>query len=638
MKQFNRTLSGKVLFFLISSLTLFALVLSVFGAILFFECGLYGKTEVELRHDTAEDEKYALIYNVIDYFIAVRPVSAGFFDPGPDAFCYTVTDSENTVLLSSTRAPEPGREAEVQYLYLLRNDGGYYLAEEQDAVPPSMEDDIAEVYQINLFLSEDFYTRSLTEAQSQIIRIFYTLRYWVYVIITGSLLLFILSYVALLSGVGRHPGDDLLYPGPLSRFPYDILVLIFLFSIGCMISWVGSRGDDMMMLPAMALTAFLASPLFIGLSVSAAGRIKEKRFFKSTLLYLLLFFCKQIVLWIFSALAVFFSRLSVLWKGILILSGLSLLELIVITGNYAETDNILLFWFLEKIVILPLIFWGILMLRRLEKGGKALSEGDLSYHTDIKRLLGSFKKHAENLNQIGQGMSRAVEERLKSERMKTQLITNVSHDLKTPLTSVINYADLIGKENCDNPKITEYAEVLLRQSVRLKRLVDDLVELSKASTGNLEVNPASCDASVFLSQAGGEYEDRLEKAGLTLITSLPETPLTIMADGRRMWRIFDNLMNNILKYALPGTRVYLSLERIENRAVITFKNTSRDRLTLSPEELTERFVRGDSSRHTEGSGLGLSIARSLTELQGGTLSLTVDGDLFKAVLSFPAAE
>ena len=219
--------------------------------------------------------------------------------------------------------------------------------------------------------------------------------------------------------------------------------------------------------------------------------------------------------------------------------------------------------------------------------------------------------------------------------MKTELITNVSHDIKTPLTSIINYASLISAEPSENEKITEYAKVLVRQSDRLKRLIEDLVEASKASTGNLEVHLAPCDASVFIEQASGEYEEKLEKAGLTLVTSKPEQEVRIMADGRRMWRVFDNLMNNICKYAQSGTRVYLMLELIDGQAVVSFKNISKDPLNISAEELMERFVRGDASRNTEGNGLGLSIARSMTELQGGRMTLSVDGDLFKAMLSFP---
>ena len=239
------------------------------------------------------------------------------------------------------------------------------------------------------------------------------------------------------------------------------------------------------------------------------------------------------------------------------------------------------------------------------------------------------------MNRIADGMGIAVEDRLKSERMKTELITNVSHDIKTPLTSIINYASLISTEPCENRTITEYSQVLVRQSEKLKRLIEDLVEASKASTGNLEVLLAPCDAGTFLMQASGEYEEKMQKAELALVTKQPDKELRIMADGRRMWRVFDNLMNNICKYAQPGTRVYLTLEEQNGNAVITFRNTSREPLNITEEELMERFTRGDASRNTEGNGLGLSIAKSMTELQGGSMRLTIDGDLFKAILCFP---
>ena len=263
-----------------------------------------------------------------------------------------------------------------------------------------------------------------------------------------------------------------------------------------------------------------------------------------------------------------------------------------------------------------------------------ISNGELTATTDISKES-AYYEYSQKLTNIGQGMEKALETQMKGERMKIDLITNVSHDLKTPLTSIINYASLISAEPSENEKITEYAKVLVRQSDRLKRLIEDLVEASQASTGNLEVHLAPCDAGVFIEQASGEYEEKLEKAGLTLVTSKPEQEVRIMADGRRMWRVFDNLMNNICKYAQSGTRVYLMLELIDGQAVVSFKNISKDPLNISAEELMERFVRGDASRNTEGNGLGLSIARSMTELQGGRMTLSVDGDLFKAMLSFP---
>jgi signal transduction histidine kinase len=230
-------------------------------------------------------------------------------------------------------------------------------------------------------------------------------------------------------------------------------------------------------------------------------------------------------------------------------------------------------------------------------------------------------------------MSKAVEERIKSEHFKTELITNVSHDIKTPLTSIINYVDLLEKEELNNEKATEYLEVLERQSSKLKKLIEDLVEASKASSGSLSVNNEKLEAGVFITQTVGEFEEKLSAAGLELIVNKPQEPVYIMADGRHLWRVVDNLMNNICKYAQPMSRVYVSLDA-DKEVKIIFRNISKYPLNVTGEELLERFVRGDKSRNTEGHGLGLSIAQSLVNLMGGRMNITVDGDLFKVVIEF----
>ena len=274
------------------------------------------------------------------------------------------------------------------------------------------------------------------------------------------------------------------------------------------------------------------------------------------------------------------------------------------------------------------------MLRRLQKGGAALAAGDLGYQTDTRAMIGDLRRHGEDLNSIAAGMEAAVEREMRSERMKTELITNVSHDIKTPLTSILNYVDLL-KTAADPAQREEYLEVLDRQAGRLKKLTEDLIEVSKASTGNTEVSISRHSVNELLRQAAGEYGERLEKAGLETVLTLPEEELYAGMDGKLMWRVLDNLLSNVCKYAQSGTRFYLDALRQGDRVVMRFKNVSRDPLNVSAQELMERFVRGDRARSGEGSGLGLSIARSLTELQHGTFSLTVDGDLFRADLEFP---
>ena len=326
--------------------------------------------------------------------------------------------------------------------------------------------------------------------------------------------------------------------------------------------------------------------------------------------------------------------IPMVWRTAMMLFVLMILEYVAICLSYNDFEDLILFWLVEKFLLIPIVLFGVITMKRLRIAGEELAAGNMEHKVKTEGLYWDFKKHGENLNRISEGMALSVEQQLKSERMKTELITNVSHDIKTPLTSIINYATLIGSCETENETINEYTQVLIRQSEKLKRLIEDLVEASKAATGNLDVNPVPCDPSVFISQVAGEYDQKISEAGLELITKLPDQEITIMADSRRMWRVFDNLMNNICKYAQNGTRVYLSLECVGKEAVITFKNTSRDPLDISGEELMERFVRGDSSRNTEGNGLGLSIARSLTELQNGSFKVDVDGDLFKVVLKF----
>ena len=277
-----------------------------------------------------------------------------------------------------------------------------------------------------------------------------------------------------------------------------------------------------------------------------------------------------------------------------------------------------------------------LQLQKVRDMGQALAAGDLDAQLDTRKMLPDIRRHAENLNAIGVGMNRAVEQRMRSERLKTELITNVSHDIKTPLTSIVNYVDLLKKEDLP-PAAAEYAAVLDRQSAKLKKLTEDLVEASKASTGNVSVSLAPIVVNEIILQAIGDYDERLTKGRLEVVVSTYEGSLMAMADGRLLWRVLDNLLSNVCKYAMPGTRVYVDLGTREERMFLTMKNISQDPLNVSAEELMERFVRGDASRHTEGSGLGLNIARSLMDLMGGTFDLSIDGDLFKAELTLPAA-
>lgn len=329
-----------------------------------------------------------------------------------------------------------------------------------------------------------------------------------------------------------------------------------------------------------------------------------------------------------------FSRMDVVTLGMLC-------GILVVSG-YLFIIN--LFSWYEDRFIMTCIFSGLVLIglffilrqiSSLQAGAQKLAEGVLTHKVDTHHLHGPFRVYAEYLNNISSGMMVEVERRMKSERLKTELLTNVSHDIKTPLTSIINYVDLMKKLDVQPEEAKEYADVLERQSYKLKKLLEDLIEASKAATGNITAELAPTDAAELLRQAEGEYNERLKEQNLTPVLHIDTESCSILADGRLLWRVFDNLLGNIVKYAMPGTRVYLELSRQAGRCLITIRNISKDELGIEAEELMERFVRGDLSRATEGSGLGLSIARSLTECMKGGFNLVLDGDLFKVVLDFP---
>ncbi len=303
-------------------------------------------------------------------------------------------------------------------------------------------------------------------------------------------------------------------------------------------------------------------------------------------------------------------------------------------GLITDSNFLLLVSFAAAIIV---VFYGANVFGTLLEAAKRMRGGDLDVKVDDKLMVGAYKDMAGELNGLSDVVIVAAQKQMRSERMRTELITNVSHDIKTPLTSIINYVDLLQKPHSEEDT-KAYLEVLSRQSNRMKRLIDDLIELSKASTGNITVNLTTMDAVETVNQALGEFTDKLEAAHLMPVFRAPKEPLYIHADGRLAWRAMSNLLSNAAKYAMPDTRLYVDMVAVDGKVCISFKNISRDSLNISADELMERFVRGEASRTQEGSGLGLNIAQSMMELQHGALELLVDGDLFKAALIFPQEE
>ncbi len=476
--------------------------------------------------------------------------------------------------------------------------------------------------------------------QEKVINAAYDLRTWIFPIGFGFGVLAVASFVGLMSVSGRRREDEEVHPGPLTVIPFDVMLAAAFFAamlyiVGMTEVYYSSRLE--LALAAVGIPVFLAMGL--GVCMSFAARMKARILVSGLLITKILKFCWKLIKMCGSGIKKLVLALPLSWKAVIVVGVDFFVNLfLIVMAHWRATDGAIVLLIMKSFVVLCGAVYITMKVKKLQEGARELAEGNLYYKIDTTGMLPKFREHAETLNSISDGMSVAVEQRMKSERMKTELITNVSHDIKTPLTSIINYVGLIANEECDNDKHAEYTEVLKRQSEKLKRLIEDLVEASKASTGNLEVHPAICDASVLLTQVSGEFEERLREAGLTPVIKQTEEQLNIMADGRHMWRIFDNLMGNICKYSLPGSRVYLTLERDGNMAQFLFKNTSKEVLDISEEELMERFVRGDSSRNTEGNGLGLSIAKSLAQIQGGTLRIETDGDLFKAIVRFPLVE
>ena len=291
-----------------------------------------------------------------------------------------------------------------------------------------------------------------------------------------------------------------------------------------------------------------------------------------------------------------------------------------------------------NVVVAGLLLKEALQDQKLLDGMKKIEEGELNYQYDVESFGGFRKEFAQTLNGVNEVFLNSVMESMKNERMQTDLITNVSHDIKTPLTSIINYVELLKRENIENEKARGYIEVLEQKSHRLKHLTEDLVEASKISSGNIKLECMQIQMQEMIYQAGGEFADKFEARGLKLIENIPQEPLFIRADGRRLWRVLENLFNNVAKYAMENTRVYVDLIDLGTEIKFSIKNISEQRLNIEAKDLTERFIRGDISRSTEGSGLGLSIAKNLTELQGGKFSIYLDGDLFRVTITFPKLE
>ncbi len=369
------------------------------------------------------------------------------------------------------------------------------------------------------------------------------------------------------------------------------------------------------------LAAYTCAMFLMGY-LSLVRRIKAKSLWKDSLLRSMICFTRRA-----------FANIHAVWKAVAIFAMFVFVHWIAVLSN---SNRYAMFLMLAgELVVFIYMVRQASGRQKIDIGVDRIAGGEVDYKIPLEGLGDEQKNIAEKINSIGQGLDAALEESIKSERLKTDLITNVSHDIKTPLTSIINYVNLLKQEKFDDPKILRYLDILDEKSQRLKTLTEDVVEASKVSSGNITLEYMNINLVEIIQQTSGEFEEKFTANELTEVMSLPEHEVIIRADGRRLWRVLANIYNNAAKYAMKGTRVYADLYTIGDAAVFSLKNVSDQPLNISADELTERFIRGDISRGTEGSGLGLSIAKTLTQMQGGNFELYLDGDLFRVTITFP---
>lgn len=468
-------------------------------------------------------------------------------------------------------------------------------------------------------------------------------------VFAAGVILFLICFVILTAGAGRNNSEEGVQLNFFDRWYTEVgacavaglwvVPVAGLFALGINIDSMDKL--KYLVYLAAALGLWTAVMFFAGW-LSLVRRIKAGTFWKNSLVRklwrLLVKICRKIFRLCRNAIEFFSENTASRIKMALIFTGFCFLQFLLCAITFSGGAAAIIL--LGAIDLLGLIYY-LKKARGRElilDGLKRITEGELQYKIPLDKLTGEQKRMADLINRIGQGLDAAVENSLKNERMKTELITNVSHDIKTPLTSIINYVDLLKRENPQDPKIQGYLNILEEKSQRLKTLTEDVVEASKASTGNISLEMADLNFVELVQQVIGEFEERFQERNLSIMVHFDQEEAIICADGRRLWRVLENVFGNVSKYAMENTRVYAEIKVNRKKVFFSLKNISAQPLNISADELTERFIRGDVSRNTEGSGLGLSIAKSLTELQGGEFKLYLDGDLFKVTIVFAVKE
>ncbi len=484
----------------------------------------------------------------------------------------------------------------------------------------------------------------LINSKLQILTDMFPYRHTFIGILAVSLILFAagLSYLCIHAG---RTEDGTVQPGGLNRLPLDIYAVLIGAAIAglslllrTLSDWINNAGPHLGNLSLIGSILMAISVLALALILAFAAQVKVKDGFwwKHTLIGCLLILLGRFLRFLGQGFAKVIGLMPVMWKWLVTAVVLTVSAGVFgyLTHRFGGVFTVLLI--VDIAACVGFLCYCGYAIGSLIRGVKQMVNGDLQCKISTRFLYGSFHTLAQHLNALSETAMIAAENQMRSERMKSELITNISHDIKTPLTSIISFVDLLKNAPTEQAQ-AEYLQVLSRQSARMKKLIEDLMELSKANSGNITAHVTRLDAAESVNQALGEFSDKFAAVQLEPVFQIPKPPITMLADGRLVWRVLSNLMSNAVKYAMPGTRLYIGLTETEDQVHLSLKNISREPLSISTEDLMERFVRGDAARNSEGSGLGLNIAKSLMELQNGQMQLQLDGDLFKITLVFPKA-
>ncbi len=676
----------KFIAIMLTALALVAAFLSALGILQVVELGLYTDGFDSWVRNRLEWQAYDLAQNLADRY-GVRTLSncpdpvleqLGYwyiFEDSihwtgldADAYTFSITDQEGNFVAQDENPSKQisdafvyQTEVSINYPVMVTDQavidaqyGEEYLYQEiiyaqaYDDKPVTIRYYRSDAFAVSIQLDSDA-AMDRSGTSLALIQLVYAQRYNLMFLLAFSLLLFATGAVYLCCAAGKLRRTDPVCPSGLNRLPLDLYagvgaVAVFLLAalasqmINYWIFGTDKLNPGTLVLIGLVLYAIALIGVSFYFALCAQIKVKNYYWLRNTFLGRLAVFLWKGAIWLLKKTSRLLHLLPLIWQWVLLGGAMvffPLLFLFFIAANVLNSGFGLICLLFSLLADAAIVCYFAYACGLLLNGAKQMSEGNLYAKIPTKHLFGPFSRCAQYLNALADVATIAAEKQLKSERMKTELITNVSHDIKTPLTSIINYIDLLEKPHTEQEG-TQYLEVLGRQSQRMKKLIEDLMEMSKATSGNIPVHITQIDAVETVNQALGEFSDKLEAAGLIPVFQPQQESVPMLADGRLAWRVLSNLLSNVVKYALPGTRVYADILTLPGQVQLSLKNISREQLNVSADELTERFVRGDSSRNTEGSGLGLNIAKSLMSLQKGQLELLVDGDLFKVTLTFPA--